>query len=149
MDIRSVTFDTLESDPSFAWLLSAYAEECQISGLPPAQHQPDIYRALEQNGALHLLGAYEGLELVGFASYLVTVLPHYGKPVATTESLFVAPEFRSTGAGIKLIRTMERQALQLGAIGILVSAPVRGQLSKVMPGLNYRHTNEVYFKALA
>lgn len=149
MEIRSVTFDDLEADPSFGYLLSAYAEECQISGLPPAQHQPDLYRAMEQTGALHFLGAYERLELIGFAAFLVTILPHYGKPVATTESLFVAPEFRSTGAGIKLIRTMEREAVALGAIGLLISAPTGGQLEQVMPGLRYRHTNQVFFKALA
>ena len=69
--------------------------------------------------------------------------------MATTESIFVAHEFRRTGAGVKLIREMERLAGDMGALGVLVSAPAGKRLADVMPGLKYRQTNQVFFKGLA
>lgn len=148
-EVRLITFGELESDPNFSWLTAAYAEESQMVGLPPANCQSDLYRRMESTGTFHVLGAYHGGELVGFLNFIVTVLPHYGAKVATTESIFVANEFRRTGAGVKLIREMERLAGDMGALGVLVSAPAGKRLADVMPGLKYRQTNQVFFKGLA
>lgn len=148
-EVRTITFGELESDPNFRWLIQAYAEESQLVGLPPANCQSDLYRQMEASGAFHVLGAYQNGELVGFLNFLVTVLPHYGAKVATTESIFVAQEFRRTGAGVKLIREMEKISAELGAVGALVSAPFGGRLADVMPGLKYRQTNQIFFKAIA
>lgn len=148
-EVRTITFGELESDPNFRWLIEAYAEESQMVGLPPANCQSDLYRQMEASGAFHVLGAYQNGELVGFLNFLVTVLPHYGAIVATTESIFVAQEFRRTGAGVQLIREMEKISTKQGAVGVLVSAPFGGRLADVMPGLKYRHTNQIFFKAVA
>jgi hypothetical protein len=42
---------------------------------------------------------------------------------------------------------MEFIARDMGAIGILVSAPMGGRLNELMPNIGYSHTNEVFFKA--
>lgn len=149
IDVRRITFGELESDPNFRWLIEAYAEESQIAGLPPANCQSELYRQMEATGAFHVLAAYQNGELAGFLNFLVTVLPHYGAKVATTESIFVAREFRRTGAGVRLIREMEKICAELGAVGVLVSAPSGGRLAEVMPGLKYRETNQIFFKAVA
>lgn len=149
IEVRRITFGELESEPNFRWLIEAYAEESQISGLPPANYQSELYHKMEATGTFHVLGAYRDGEMVGFVNFLVTSLPHYGLKVATTESIFVAQEFRRTGAGVKLIREMEKISAELGAIGVLVSAPFGGRLAEVMPGLKYRQTNQIFFKAIA
>lgn len=149
IEVRRITFGELESDPNFRWLIEVYAEESQIAGLPPANYHSELYHRMEATGTFFVLGAYRNGEMVGFVNFIVTVLPHYGVKVATTESIFVAREFRRTGAGVKLIREMEKICAELGAVGVLVSAPSGGRLAEVMPGLKYRETNQIFFKAVA
>lgn len=148
VEIRPTLFEYLESDPAFPRLLQAYAEESQLQGLPPADIQSELYRRMEATGAFHVLGAFKDDELIGFLSFLVTVLPHYGALVATTESIFVAAEHRSTGAGTRLLREMERQCARMGAVGMLVAAPHGSRLANAMPWLAYKQTHSVFFKSL-
>ena len=69
--------------------------------------------------------------------------------VATTESFFVDPDKRQSGAGIKLLRIAEAVAKDLGAVGLLVSAPFGGKLADVMEKVGYTETNRVFFRGLA
>ncbi|GAC1451728.1 MAG: GNAT family N-acetyltransferase [Desulfuromonadaceae bacterium] len=136
--------------PDNARLIDAYSVESSIAGMPPASAQLPTYIQLESAGALHCLGAYDGDSMVGFASILISVLPHYGVATAIMESLFVSSECRKTGAGTKLLRAAEGYAVSRGACGLLVSAPTGGSLVKMMlhPRSGFCHTNQVFFKGL-
>jgi GNAT superfamily N-acetyltransferase len=136
--------------PDNAHLIAAYGAESSIAGMPPASAQLSSYIQLEAAGALHCFGAFDGGAMVGFASILISVLPHYGAAVAIMESIFVSGESRKTGAGTRLLRAAESFAISRGAHALLVNAPVGGSLAKMMehPRSRYRHTNQVFFKEL-
>lgn len=130
-------------------LVAEYAAECRIAGIGEPSGQWDAYRLMEASGLLQSIGAFVAGELVGFVNVLVSVLPHYGKPVGVTESLFVASGHRASGAGLALLAAAEDYALERGAVGILVSAPHGGQLERVLDARpSYRRTNAVFFRGL-
>jgi len=147
--IRHCTIADIEASPNLDALLAEYVAESAIPELGELGAQADVYRAIEANGVLRVIAAYQDDQLVGFVFLLMSVLPHFGRPVGTTESLFVAKAARKTGAGLQLIRAAEVLAKELGAKGFFISAPVGGVLERVMPGIGYRETNRVFFKDLS
>lgn len=146
--IAPILFAELSTCPEFDLLVSEYADECQISGLPRCKYESSTYYLFEKSGAIHFSAAFVGDSLVGFSSLLITKLPHYSQILAVTESLFVSKDYRGSGAGMMLIREMELTAKNNNAIGMLVSAPYGGRLNALMPNIGYTHTNEVFFKAI-
>lgn len=148
--IRKMSVDDMQAEPNLAALLDAYADEACIEGMPRYNAQMDYYRNLESVDVLHVFGAFSADELVGFICLLVTMVPHYAAMIATTESFFVAPEHRHTGAGIKLLRAAEEHAATMGAAAMFVSAPKDGKLAAVMDVMpSYRETNRVFFREIA
>ena len=147
-EIKRITFEGLSTRPEFDSLVSEYADECQISGLPRCKYDGSTYYLLENLNVIHFAAAFVNGVLVGFSSLIVTKMPHYSQILAVTESIFVSKEHRGSGAGMMLIREMEFIARDGGAIGILVSAPKGGRLNALMPNIGYSHTNEVFFKAI-
>jgi len=148
VEYRPITFDQLESDASWPDMFAEYAQECRIAGMPPCDYQRDMYRLMDSQGIMQLIGAYVGDNLVGFCNLLVTRLPHYGRLVGTMESMFVSKDWRKSGAGIGLVREAERVSAKAGAVAVLMTAPAGGSMERLMPMVGYRHTNTVYFKAL-
>jgi GNAT superfamily N-acetyltransferase len=146
LTIKQCSVSDIEAAPQFPKLIEEYAEESAIDGLPPPQKKIDQYKQIESGGALFPLGAWLGDCLIGFAAVLMPVIPHYGVCVAVTESLFVAKEFRGTGAGIKLIREAERIAREGKSPGLLVSAGVNSPLVIILPRSGYVETNRVFFR---
>jgi GNAT superfamily N-acetyltransferase len=138
----------LEAAPDFAALADEYADESLIDGMPPPKAYWSRYRMLEDAGLLSVFAAKEGDALLGFISVLTATVPRYAQPIATTESFFVARAYRRTGSGLRLLRAAERRALEIGAAGLLVSAPTGGRLADVLPRAGYRETNRVFFRSL-
>jgi GNAT superfamily N-acetyltransferase len=136
----------LETSPNFAELLAEYGEECAIDGIGMPDPQFETYRQLEQAGIVHLLGAWDRDELVGFLILVVTVLPHYGKKVACTESFFVSKSVRTKGFGLHLLIDAECLAKRLEAVGLLVSAPSGGVFDQMLGQFGYKQTNNIYFR---
>lgn len=147
--IRAIRYlDVLEA-PNAQALLSAYSSECSLPAIGQPDPQPQMYEALERAGVFQVFGAYLGDDLIGFASVIVSVLPHYGRKVATMESLFVAPECREEGIGLHLLAQVERYATEAGCGAILYSAPSGGQLEKLLSLLkSYEHTNTIFCRRL-
>lgn len=149
MHVEPITVAEFFAHPDARELLDNYAEECANEGLPPYKPNWEIYAFLEQAGAMHVLAAFESGRLVGVLVLLVSTNPHYSVPLAVTESWFVAPAYRSTGAGLELYRRAKDKARELGALAIYVSAPTGGQLAGVMEKLGARETNRVFCEVLA
>jgi GNAT superfamily N-acetyltransferase len=147
--VAASTIAALEAAPEIAALLAEYAAESAIDGLPPPAAKWETYRSLEAAGLLHVIGATVDGRLVGLITVLAPVLPHYGIPVAVSESFFVAADYRRTGAGLRLLRAAEDKARALGSPGLLVSAPFGGDLFRVLPRVGYAETNRVFFKKVA
>ncbi len=150
IEIRPCTVLDIEAAPNLEALLAEYAAESSNPEIGPVSAQIPVYRQLEAAGMLHAVGAFQDDTLAGFVFVLVSVLPHYGRKVATSESLFVAAVARSTGAGMRLLHEAEHLARKHGATAFLLSAPAESQLDKVMRGLHsYRLSNVVFIKELA
>lgn len=130
-------------------LLKEYAEECSLPEVGEINPQQEMYATMQALGVNKFFAAYEGLNLIGFASVLTAVLPHYSRKVATIESIFVAKEHRSTDAGRALMHTVEHHAKEQGCGAILYSAPAGGKLERLLTVKGgYRHSNTVFVKAL-
>jgi GNAT superfamily N-acetyltransferase len=149
MRVSPITIADFFEHPDAPGLLEAYARECAQEGLPAYRPHRDMYAAVEAAGLLHLLGAFEGERLRGLLALVVNMNPHYSVPLAVTESWFVAPEHRASGAGLQLYRRAKELARERGACAIYVSAPCGGQLAGVMQGLGARETNRVFCEVLA
>lgn len=141
--LRRCTYDEVDTA-----LFAGYAAESSIAALGPARPQAATYRAMEEYGLLYLIGAWRDGHMVGFISFLVSELPHYGQRTATAESYYVAPEHRQGGVGLKLLHAAEALAKEVGAVGFFVSAPMGGRLAEVMPRIGYKETNRVFFRGL-
>ena len=149
LSIRKCTVFEIENAPNFSALLAEYATELVVDGAPPFSAKMEMYHALEKTGSFQVLGAYLEDKLIGFVTVLVSVFPHVGVLMAVTESLFVAKEYRKTGAGLKLIRAAETYAYERDAPCLLVSAPFGGNLAEVLPHVGYAETNRVFCRKLA
>jgi GNAT superfamily N-acetyltransferase len=140
--IERISYTAIIGSP----LIAEYAAESSIPEIGPIDPQWDTYAILEKSGLFHCFGAFHEGELVGFAWFLTPVLPHYGKLVATLESLFVSESFRAFGYGVALMQMVEHQAREFGCVGVLYSAPASGKLEKVLSHKKKcRRTNSVFF----
>lgn len=130
-------------------LLAEYAAECSIPEIGPVNAQAAMYAAMEKAGIAVIFGAFWEGKLAGFASVLMTVLPHYGQRTATIESLFVAKAYRSKGLGPELMQMVETYAKEAGCKAILYSAPSGGKLERLLSKRKgMRQTNSVFCRAL-
>lgn len=144
--IRKCTISEMESSPNISDLLNEYAEESSIGGLPHPSAKVEMYKHMENAKAIYVIGAFLGGILIGYVTILSPVLPHYSIVVAVTESFFVAKDYRKTGAGLKLLHEAEIYAESIGSPGLLVSAPIDGNLEEVLPHVGYSETSKVFFK---
>jgi len=142
--IRPVSYADIFNDPGFPALLKEYGEECSTLGTP--KPQPDLYDLLEKSGGLQVFGVYEESMLVGFASVLIYLLPHFGIKIATTESIFITRNFRHYG--LDLMATIENYAKVSGCEDFLYSTPVDSRFDRLLNALEYDHTNNVYRRKL-
>jgi GNAT superfamily N-acetyltransferase len=145
--IRPVSYSDILAHPE---LLAEYAAECSITEIGTVNPQGEIYAVLEKANIVRMFGAFHVEQLVGFASVLVSVLPHYGRKVATLESLFVSAPHRSGGKGAHLMAAGEEFARQSGCVAILYSAPAGGKLERLLTiQKKYRLTNSVFCRSLS
>lgn len=145
--------DILSSD-----LIREYAAECGIPAIGKPDPQPLIYDYVEASGMMQCFGVQRVVESanygqaleIGFATVLVSVLPHYGKKVATVESLFVTAHERKGLASGYLIKMIESHAEKSGCGAILYSAPAGGDFEAFLGGREeYARTNSVFCRRLA
>jgi len=148
MHTEPITVAEFFAHPDAEHLLAGYARECANAGLPPYCPHRELYAAIEAAGLLHVFAAMRGERMLGFLALLVSVNPHYSVPLAVTESWFVAPEHRDTGAGLALYRQAKAEARARGTHALYVSAAVGSQLAGVMEGLGATETNRVFCEVL-
>lgn len=150
VELRACTVSDVASAPGFADALEEYALECHLPEIGQARAQLDTYLAIEKSGVFHLIGAFDGPTVVGFAAVLAVSLPHYGVLAAIAESLFVVKAYRLDGVGWRLLNEVRQLARRLEAKTLLLTAPVGGALDRLLhltPGA--RHSNNVYVELLA
>lgn len=146
VEVRAASFaEILDAEE----LLLEYAAECALPELAPINPQREMYAAMERTGAFQCFGVFDQGVLVGFATVLTFIVPHYGKKIATAESLFLAAAHRSAGPGNRLLQTVERYAREQGCVAILYSAPAGSQFERLLRARKpYRHSNTVFLRSL-
>jgi hypothetical protein len=138
--VRAISTAEILASPE---LLKDYAAECSIPLIGQINPQPKMYELMEQAGILKCFGFFEGHRLVGFATVLTTVLPHYGKKVATVESIF------AKRGGKDLMEAIEAYAKQAGCVAILYSAPAGGRLERLLSlKKTITRTNAIFCRSL-
>jgi GNAT superfamily N-acetyltransferase len=144
--VAATSFKTLFDEANFGELVVDYSAEGRIPGLPEPAVKLAKYQTLEQAGLIYPFGAWHEDRLVGFLCVMVTSSTHYDAPVVFTESFFVARDARSSGAGLALLKMAEAKARDLGANGLLISAPCGSRLAAMLPRLGYTDTSHSFFK---
>ena len=149
--IRPVSYAEILSAPNAERLMSDYAAECSIPELGPINPQRELYAAMEQSGAMQAFGVYEEGTLIGFMTVLIWTVPHYGKKIASTESIFLASERRDSGIGANMLQYIEEYAKGNDCAAIQYTAPVNSRFARLL-AINvdrYRRTNSIYLRNLA
>lgn len=137
-------------DPANSALLAEYSTECSIPEIGTPNPQRDTYARMESSGLMHSFGAFDGDTLVGFATVLVCVLPHYGKKIATVESLFLAKSHRHGSAGRELMAEIESWVKSEQCAGMLYNARAGSSLERLLSSLpKYQRTNSVFLWSVA
>lgn len=144
--VRACSVEEIMGDPSFPMLSDEYEAESKIKGLPSPTRKMEQYQEMAWTGMLHPFGAWHGDQLVGFISLLTPTLPRYGALVAVVESFFVAKAHRKGGAGLRLLREVERVAAECQSPGIFVSSPIAAVLVEILPRRGYSASHLVFFK---
>lgn len=147
--IKQISFAEFQAAPNLADLLAGYARESALPELGGIDPQWAMYERMESAGVAVLLAAFSDDVLVGFLVLIVSVVPHFGRAIASTESIYVAPEHRKSGAGMRLLHEAESIARGTDAVGLYVSAPHGSQLAEVLDKhKSYRETNHLFFRGL-
>lgn len=145
-----MSFADILANPEAGPLFAEYAAECSLPEIGSIAPQADLYAVMERGGSLRTFGVFRKKQLIGFASLLVYVLPHYGRKVASTESIFIAAAERNTGAGKQLLAFIEHYAHDAGCQAVLYSAPTGSQFARVLAAQRkYRHSNDIFIRKLA
>ena len=147
--VLAIRYADILDAPEAADLLREYSAECSIPEIGPTCPQRQMYASMESSGLMHSFGAYEGSALVGFATLLVFVLPHYGKKIANVESLFLAKAHRRGGLGSLLMDELEKFAREMQCCGVLYNARTGSQFEKYLAAVpQYKRTNSVFLRTL-
>lgn len=147
--IRECTVAQIAADPAIHEILQGYADEAAIVEFGAVKPEFGMYAMIEASGSFKAIGVFAP-GLVGLLTLLIYGLPHYdGKKVASVESFYVLPAYRSGGYGLKLLHMAEQTALESGADVLMVSAPIGKRLEAILPRSGYRATNTVFTRALS
>ena len=148
--IKKGTISDLENAPNCAELMQEYAAESALSGLPAPVTDLEKYKVLEEKDLFHAIGAWLDDKLIGWIGILSTVSLHYGVGISFAEGFFVLKEHRNTLAGLQLLGEAERYGKQKGSFGLFITAPIDGELYKLMKlHRQYTNTHALFFRGLS
>jgi len=139
----------LESAATFVDLITEYAEESAIDGLPAPAARFEAYRHLEAIKMLYILSAIHEGNLIGFITVLKPIMLRYALPPAISESFFVAKAHRHTMAGLKLLVAADELSKELNLAGLMVSARVDSNLAGLLVKCGFVPTSTSFFKRVA
>ena len=145
--IQRVTVEELYAKPGFQDMIDEYAK-LAIKSLPTPLFQKENYLPLEAAGLLTAWCCMYGGIVVGFASCLISRIPHYGISIAIAESLFVREGVRGTGAGLRLIEAIEHHAGENKALAVFFNCPIGSEFKTVLERRNYSAETTTYVKSL-
>ncbi len=103
------------------------------------------YRAMEAQGALLILAAFDDGRLVGYSVNFVIHHLHYADlRVCSNDLLYIEPASRQGGVGIRLMRCTEAEARERGARLMLWHAKPDTPLADILPRMGYGVQDIIY-----
>lgn len=148
IEIRAVRVEEVRNNRNINYLLTMYQEESKIAEMPEINPNWEVYQSLEDTGALVVVGAFDGEDIVGISSVYISVMPHYSKIGARTESIFVLKEYRKYGTGKTMLEVSEQVARHFNAEYMFIGANLDGVLDKIATKNGFRHSTNIYTKVL-
>lgn len=119
------------------------------------------YKWIESQGGLHLCTIRADSKLVGY--FILTLIPHLHYKsaglMAYTDVYYILPEFRKGGAGVRLIKFVERTLKlrrvshpvygeDLRVVKMYLSCKLKQDHTEVFEALGFRATDKVFTKLL-
>lgn len=147
MEIRRTTIEEIRNADTVDEIVAGYAEGA-LEGIPSNGPLWEFYQTLERLGGFYPIGAYMDGKLIGVLFYFINPSLHYGSVICVIETIYVLPEYRKTGAGLKLLRFVEEDAPGKGAVAMMATAPVDSAFSKVLTGLKYTLASQFFYRCL-
>lgn len=113
--------------------------------------RPDVemVRQLQESGLLFVLGAFDGDELIGYSSAMVS--PHTYNPAViccNSDALFVRRAYRKTSVGARLILETERTAAAYGAMRMLWHTRAGTSLAAALERRGYEPADVIVMKEI-
>lgn len=145
-EIRAVAIAELRTSPTIGGLTADYKAECGESVALEGRLEIswETYESLEAVGGCRAFGAFLRGALVGFSVVVVSQSLRRAGMEAAAESLFLAPEHRRGGPGLRLLQAARDAALEAGAPGLIVTAPVGSQLERLASAAGYDIVSKNY-----
>ena len=138
MGVRAISIEAClapEAEP----LRRAHWQEIEPARQPDALlPNGAVYRGLEAQGALVVLGAFHAEKLVGYSITLLVPALHADRLQATNDALYLEPAHRGGQLGLALIRGTERVVRERGAAELFWSARIGSTFDHLLPRLGYR-----------
>ena len=147
MEVKDVPASAIWTSQEFEQIVRDYCEESGNPEIGEADPSIEYYQRMEKYGVLRCAAAYEGERIVGIVVVVTTLYPHFGKRVASVESLWLDRKHRAGGAGLKLIRKAQAMAREMGAVGIHYGARSGSRLAQLY-GRLFTPMNSLYWKKL-
>lgn len=148
LTFRPITVTEFFAFPEAEELISEYMAE---SGNPYLPKKPNVeyYRKAEEAGAFFTVGAFCEDRLVGFGSFVLTVIPHYSTVTATCESIFLSKPFRFGIVGYRLMQVLAGVAKNAGAEGIYWGCRSGSRLEELFDRVpRFKRMNSVFYEEL-
>lgn len=108
------------------------------------------YQEAEDSGALRIYTMREGEMLIGYAVFVVCTNAHYsGSLQAVQDIVFVDPDYRRGGTGLKLLRYAERE-LRLEDVEVIYHHVklAHPRLGSLLERMGYSPNETIYAKRL-
>ena len=131
--VKLTSPDLLFDSPGYAALEASYMSMAHDVLKAGAKVINDRYRQLYDADVLDVFAVEEeNGSLIGFAGVLYTPSLHTGQMCANVESIFIDPNARSTGAGIRLMRTIKLRAKARRCAAVFYSAQPGSPFARVL-----------------
>lgn len=149
-DIRESAVDDVMGSAQIDAIFDEHYEELalnkQVMVLKPAM---DRYYAMEAQGMLLVIAAYQGDELVGYSVNFVMSHLHYADLwVCSNDLLFVTKAHRQGRLGLQLMRKTEELAKARGAQIMLWHAKKDTTLNTLLPRMGYGVQDIIYSREI-
>lgn len=144
--VREGTIAEIFDNSEFAHQADTYYAESGVEQYGRACPDRHAYEQLEEQGDIRTLVATVDGRIVGFAVILRSYHYHYSKPLAALETLWLDPDHRQSGIGLRLIYRAKEMAADMGYDLMTASAPAGSRLAYVYSRLGTKTDEDFIFE---